>query len=90
MNREQRKAVINSYVEALLDHLDEEYDDEEDEIGVVCIVAEMSFIDGDDNRRTALPYYCSDERKFVQYGLMSLAAEQARDWLERDDDEESA
>lgn len=90
MNREQRKAIINSYVEAFLDSLEENFDDEEDEIGVVCIVAEMSFFDGDDDRRTALPYFCSDERKFVQYGMMRLAAEQARDSYEGDDDEETA
>ena len=86
MNREHRKAVIGSHVEAFLDALEEDFPDDDDEIGVVCIVIEMAYEDVDGDRRTSLPYYCSDERKFVQHGIFSLVSQVAAEGDPEPDD----
>jgi hypothetical protein len=83
--REERKAIINSYIEGFLDSLEEDFDGDA-EIGVVALIAELSYVD-DDVSRTAIPYFCSDERKFVQFGLFTLAARIAASFHDPDQDD---
>lgn len=57
----------------LMDELEEEYASKEDvQLGVVAVVAEVNWSDGDGGV-TAVQYRCSDSRRWVQVGLFDAA-----------------
>lgn len=79
--RDQRRQIISAAVDQLLDHLDEDEDYQLDtaQLGVVAIVCEIEYPDADDanEMRTGVTYWCSDDRRFVQHGLLHVAATEA-------------
>jgi len=55
----------------LMEKLESGYLDKEDvKIGVVAVIAEIEFSEGDDEY-TVIEYRCSDPRKWVQAGLFA-------------------
>jgi hypothetical protein len=76
--REQRCSILHAAVEQLLDHLDDDEDySDEAALGVVAVVCEIEWTDDDGDQRTGIAFWCSDPRRFVQHGLLAMAARQA-------------
>jgi hypothetical protein len=77
-SRETRKQILMSAVEQFLDHLDEEFDGEEDFIGPVVIAAEMeSTID--EGAPVSMPtYWCTNENAIWQRGFFECLVDLKR------------
>jgi hypothetical protein len=57
----------------LMERLEEDYADKESaRLGVVAVIAEVEWDDGD-SEITAVEYRCSDGRRWVQSGLFTAA-----------------
>lgn len=76
--RELRRQFLISAVESFLDHLEEDYDQDEDyndvEIGTYGVVCSINFNDQDGDRREAITTWISNERRWAQYGFLTQAA----------------
>lgn len=77
--RERRRQLLNASVEQFLDYLEDQDEYSDSEMGVIVVAAEMPFYDDDEEERTGLPYWCSDNRRFVQIGFFNVLADQAKD-----------
>lgn len=73
--RDQRKAIINSAVKQFLDHLEEDFDEDDSygdiELGSVVIAAEITMTK--DSEGITIPtYYCSNENGIWQRGFFEI------------------
>jgi hypothetical protein len=73
-SRESRRAILSTYVNGFLDHLEEDFPGDDVEMGSVVIAAEVT-VDGE----TMVPtYYSSNENGIWRRGFFELLADYHR------------
>lgn len=73
--REQRERVLTAAVKAFLDHLDEDFGDDDPQLGAVVIAGEITIETDGDETATIPSYWASNENGIWQRGFFELLAE---------------
>lgn len=65
--------AIKSAAKMFEEHLLEDFGDDTLEVGVVAVIAEIRHTDEEGDDSTAIAFWCSDQRAWVQGGLFEAA-----------------
>jgi hypothetical protein len=76
--RDERERILLGYVNNMLDHLEEEYGDDDDKMLNVVIAAEMKYKTDDGDEATTPSFWCSNPNAFWQRGFFECLVDLKR------------
>ena len=76
--RDERERILLGYIDNFLDHLEEEYGEDDDKMLNVVIAAEMKYKTEDGNESTTPSYWCSNPNAIWQRGFFEFLVDLKR------------